>query len=556
MADKLNLNKLYSDFNSENINKDINKINIFILDLKKLFNNHMNIYILENFLLISNNIILLMDKLYAYARLNLYLNTNNCDAIILLRKMENLELLFKKTQIPFIKILSLKLIEEYCVISPYICEHRYYLLHLLKNDNLNFDSIFDLSYEQDYNKLISSQKITIDKKVYPINLTLYDLFYNMELKNIRKEYIELRNNLFDKNSIFYSNIFYNIKKETINMASSLGYSSPLEMSLSYAGFSKEMLKILLTTINKNKNIFSKFLCADLDKNPNNTAYTITEAKKIIVDSFAVFDSSLSKLAINMFDNNFLDLSNSKNKIIGSCHLKILTLKESRIVGHFTGTIKDIFQIAHEFGHAYQNNIIMNSQTPLNSNIPTSTCEIISLFCELLVLDYLLKNTKKKAEKQMILSYFITYSMQAILDVYSRFSFEYEAFNLISKTNSPISYNKLNTLMVSSQTNAYNNIDTFVDKYLWIYKPHFYSVSVPYYNYAYALGILFAFLLFDKYTELNKKDFLKSFKEFCELSACSNISDLSLKFNIDLLDSSCFYNSFSQLDKLINKFLSK
>lgn len=555
MVDKLNLSKIYSDFSSQNINNDISKINIFFSELEKLSNDCMTIYILEDFLCISNNVTLLMDKLYAFARLNLYLNTNNSDAINLLRKMEKLELLFKKVQKPFIKLLSHKLIEEYSTVSTYIGKHKYYLLQLLQNHNSDIDLIYDSSYEQDYNKLISSQKITIDKKDYPINLTLYDLFNNIELKKIGKEYIALRNNLFDKNSILYFNIFYNIKKETINMASSLGYSSPLDMSLSYAGFSKEMLEILLNTIQENKNIFSKFLFTDFNTISDNTIYTITEAQKIIIDSFEVFDSSLSKLAISMFNNNFLDLSNAKNKIIGSCHLKILTLKESRIVGHFTGTIKDIFQIAHEFGHAYQNNVIMNSQTPLNSNVPTSTCEIISLFCELLVLDYLLKNTKGKYEKRMILNYFITYSMQAILDVYSRFLFEDDVFELISKKASPVSYNELNNLMVSSQKNAYNNIDIFIDKYLWIYKPHFYSVSIPYYNYSYALGILYALLLFDKYTTMNKKEFLSSFKEFCELSACLSISDLSLKFNINLSDSSCFYNSFLQLNNLINKFLS-
>lgn len=548
---KLSLDNLYTSFNSEKISNDIYKINLYITDLKKLIIKNININELESFLHISNKTSLLIDKLFAYCRLHLYLNTNNSDAINLLKKMEKTEFDFKNAQASFFKYLSKEYIEEFSLTSSYINEHKYYIYQQMNNISLNMTNS---KYEQKYNNLISANSIIINNKKYPVNYTKFDFLSNNDIKGIEKKYFEARNNLFNNTKDTYSDLLYNIKKETIVLSTSLGYSSPLEMSLSLSGLNFTVLNTLINSIEENKKILSQYLINDLSDITNNKIYSIQEAKKIIINAFSKFDKSLVDLSNSMFDKEYLDLSNNKNKIIGSCHLKVLALKESRIIGHFNGKIKDIFQIAHELGHAYQNNIIMTSQTPLNSNVPTATCEIISMFCEILVLDYLLNNCNTKDEKQIIIRNFIDYSTQAILDVYSRFLFENELFELISQEHYSINSKLLDTMMSTVQKRVYDFNNKYIDKNLWIYKPHFYSISTPYYNYPYSLGILYALLLFDKYTKIDHKDFVNLFKKFCEFSGCSNFSELSLLFNIDLSDKNTFNASFSLLSDYINDFI--
>lgn len=553
MINKLNLDDLYTSFNLEEILNDICKINTYITDINKIIHNNININELENFLYTSNNIALLIDKLSSFSRLHLYINTNNSDAMVLLKRIEEIESIFRQTQLAFIKCLSKDSIEDFSSISSYIKKHKYYIYQLMNNNNFN---ISNSKYEQEYNKLITANVINIDGINYPINYTRFDFLSNNDIKIIEKKYFETRDNLFNNQKSIYSDLLYNIKKETTDLSTSLGYSSPLEMSLSLSGLNFTILNTLINSIEENKKVLTQYLINDFSNLTNHKTYSIEEAKNIIIDSFTRFDKSLANLAASMFDNNYLDLSNNKNKIIGSCHLKILSLKESRIIGHFNGKIKDIFQIAHELGHAYQNNIIMNFQTPLNSNVPTGTCEIISMFCELLVLDYLLNTCKTKIEKKLILRNFIDYSTQAILDVYSRFLFENELFKLISQGNISINRELLNNLMLNAQNQVYTSNSKYIDKNLWIYKPHFYSISTPYYNYPYALGILFAFLLFDKYTKMNRNDFLKSFKNFCKFSGCSEFSKLSSLFNIDLSKKNAFNPSFSYLSEYINNYFNE
>lgn len=553
MIDTLNLNKIYNGFSSSKINDDINIVNNLLCELKCLLENDLNIDLLSNFIIISNKIITLTDKLFAYARLHLYLNTTDTNAYSLNVQIESLDLEFKKYEKNISNKLSYSIINDYALRSDLILEHKEYLINLLNSANMQINDSGKLFLEKEYQKLISGIKINIRDVTLPINLTVFDFNNNSELYNLKKEYFDLREQYFAKNQNEFANLMLNIKKETINVSKKNKYSNPLEMSILSSNFTMKQFNNLLNIIKSNKGVFDNYLKSCPKNSFILRTYSYFEIQEIIINSFSYCSDELACVAKNIFRNNHIDICNDKNKIVGSCHLKIIDLKESRIVGHYSGNIKDIFSIAHEIGHAYQNYIVMNSQSPLNSNVPTSTCEIISTFCELLVLNNLIKTSKNKHETFCILNYFINYIIQAILDVFTRFLFEDKVFNLLVSSPTKITSEYLNSIMISIQSKIYNN-SNYIDKYLWVYKPHFYSIYTPYYNYPYSFGILYAFLLFDKYKKNDLKSFNENIKQFCKLSTRLNMSDLSQIFNIDLINKNCFDVSFAQIKQLIEKYL--
>ena len=554
MIDSLNLNEIYNGFSSKKINSDIVSVHNLLSELECSIENELNIDLLNNFIIISNKVTALTDKLFAYARLHLYLNTNDINAYKLKSQIETLDLKFKKYEIMLSDKLSYKIISEYSLKSDLILEHKEYLMNLLNHTNIQINDLNKLTLEKEYQKLISDIKINVKNATLPINLTVFDFNNNSELYNLKKDYFDLRELYFSKKKNEFANLMLKIKKETIKVSIKNKYSTPLEMSILSSNFTMEQFNNLINIIKSNEDIFQDFFSSYHKKNSIKNLYTYTEIQEIIINSFKNFNSDLACLAKKMFKNNYIDVSNNNNKIVGSCHLKIIDLKESRIVGHYSGNIKDIFNIAHEIGHAYQNYLIMNSQSPLNSNVPTSTCEIISIFCELLILDYFISNCKNNDELIYVFNYFINYIVQAILDVFSRFLFEDKVFNLLEKNEFEITPDYLSKLMESIQSKIYQNNYNYIDKFLWIYKPHFYSIYTPYYNYPYSFGILYAYLLFDKYKNENPIEFNKKFKQFCKLSSRLNISDLSNIFNIDLISKNCFDISFVQIKKLIEKYL--
>ena len=71
MFNELNLNKIYTDFDSKEIKNDINQIYAFISDLSNILTKIVKIKDVEKFIEISNNTIVLIDKIASFSRLHL-----------------------------------------------------------------------------------------------------------------------------------------------------------------------------------------------------------------------------------------------------------------------------------------------------------------------------------------------------------------------------------------------------------------------------------------------------------------------------------------------------
>jgi len=550
MEKNFNITNIYKSFEDINISEDIKKSNAYVSENIKLLSNKIDIHNLEKILLNLNNTSVLINKLYSYSYLNLYLNTKNQNAQKLINKVNFINKSFKLIEAKLGKKLSLDIINRYSTKSMYILEHKFYLNNLISSNSI-CDFNYNSNLEYTYNEK-SSKKININNTNYSINKTIYDLIFDKSLNDFSFEYLKKRELFFCENSDFFSNILTQIKKESICLASNLGYDSPLQMSFSNSGLNYKNISILINSIKDNKYIFNTFINTNSEYINYNKKYSKNEIKNIILNSFSKFHPSLFDFSKKMFDNNFMDFDYSENKFNGTTHLKVLSLKESRIIGQPSDNIKSIFQIAHEIGHAYQCNLIMNSKTALNCEIPNSICEIISILCELLVFDYLLDTVTDTNEKKYILFYFINYFMQALLDVYSRFIFEHKIFELV-KDKSNLNFTILNNIMAESQQNAYSNYK-YVDKFLWIYKPHFYSISTPYYNYPYAFGLLYSIIIFLQYKKC-ESNFYENFVQFCINSGCMSINNLSEYFNINLSDTYCYTDSYNYIKKIIDLYFN-
>ena len=58
----------------------------------------------------------------------------------------------------------------------------------------------------------------------------------------------------------------------------------------------------------------------------------------------------------------------------------------------TGKLKDVMTIAHELGHAINNEFVKDNQDAIYFGTPTSTAEVASTFMEDFVLEELIKNS--------------------------------------------------------------------------------------------------------------------------------------------------------------------
>jgi oligoendopeptidase F len=74
--------------------------------------------------------------------------------------------------------------------------------------------------------------------------------------------------------------------------------------------------------------------------------------------------------------------------------------------NYNNTLDHVFTIAHEMGHCMNSYYTNRTQPYIYSGHATFTAEVASITNEMLLMDYLLKNTKDKAQKLYILNYYI------------------------------------------------------------------------------------------------------------------------------------------------------
>jgi oligoendopeptidase F len=74
--------------------------------------------------------------------------------------------------------------------------------------------------------------------------------------------------------------------------------------------------------------------------------------------------------------------------------------------NYNNTLENTFTVAHEMGHCMHGYYTNRTQPYIYSGHAIFTAEVASLTNEMLLMDYLLKNTKDKAQKLYILNYYI------------------------------------------------------------------------------------------------------------------------------------------------------
>ncbi|MFO7949084.1 MAG: M3 family metallopeptidase, partial [Candidatus Fermentibacteraceae bacterium] len=150
------------------------------------------------------------------------------------------------------------------------------------------------------------------------------------------------------------------------------------------------------------------------------------ARNLIVKKFKTFSNELGDYAENAFNQDWIDPFPKKGKRGGAFCYNLQSIKESRILSNFTGSLSDVMTLAHELGHGYHG-YTLKEESILNSDYPMPLAETASIFCETIVKNAILKDASKE-EKIAIIESSLQDSSQVIVDIYSRFLFESSLFD--------------------------------------------------------------------------------------------------------------------------------
>jgi len=282
-------------------------------------------------------------------------------------------------------------------------------------------------------------------------------------------------------------------------------------------------------------------------------YTFDEAKAFILKNFETFSPDLRDFAKTAFDRNWIDAEQRAGKRGGAFCMSLPAVQESRIMCNFDGSLDQVMTIAHELGHGYHNfNIYEAGKTPLQRQTPMTMAETASIMCETICFNAVMDTITEPEAELALLETALIGDSQVIVDIYSRFLFEKEVFE--RRANSELSADELCEIMEDAQAATYGDgLDPdYRHKFMWTWKPHYYSAGLSFYNFPYAFGMLFGIGLYAIYRQRGA-DFVPDYKKLLAGTGEAPAAELAARFGIDIRSKKFWADSLAVIGQRVDRY---
>jgi pepF/M3 family oligoendopeptidase len=359
-----------------------------------------------------------------------------------------------------------------------------------------------------------------------------------------------------------------VKGEANTLNRKRGRKDAIHSSLDAARMDRKSLNAMLEAMEGSFPMFRKYFKAKAKKigkeqlawwdifapiGKADKVYTFEEARDFILENFGRFSPDLAAFAKRAFDNNWIDAEQRDGKRGGAFCTEVQGVKESRILCNFDGSFDQVSTLAHELGHAFHNECAYQAnKTVLQQLTPMTLAETASTMCETIVTEAVLATTKDPQEELAVLEAQIQGAAQVVVDIYSRYLFEKEVFERREK--SELSADDFNEIMERAQKATYGDglDERYLQKFMWTWKPHYYSSGLSFYNYPYAFGLLFATGLYAIYQQRGEA-FVKDYKNLLASTGEETAAKLAKRFGIDITTRKFWDDSLAIIGKRIERY---
>lgn len=576
---KWDLTTIYKD--DEQFLEMLEKIDKEITSLqpKDIFKSGESLY---NYLKNSDYLEMNLDKLYTYAHLN-----NDSDTIVAkydeyVNKVRNIYQKYaQKTNFfePQLLKINYKTIEKFYLECPELKEYEIYLkeIYRFKKHTLNEQ---EEAIIKELSKALNSSSDTYEK------LTDTDMTFG-NIKDEKNKTVELtesnyaiythsknrrvRRSAFKKLMNKYGEFIHTISStysgyvNTLNGISNVyKYSNPLEQSLFADDIDVKVYDTLIKTVHENMNVIYKYYnlrnkVLNLKKShlydtyveliDNDSAnYSFSEAKEIVLKALSILGDDYTKILEKAFDEKWIDIYNNKGKR-GGAYSSGSFLTNPFILMNFEGKLNDVSTLAHELGHSMHSYFSIKNNSYKNSNYQIFVAEIASTVNEMLLANYLLKESDEKTQILVL---------NNLLDLFKATIYRQTMFAEFEKKM--VLDSKKGIILTSDYlcdnyyklVKEYFGNNVIIDKEIqneWARIPHFYY---DFYVYKYATGLSIASYIATEIFKGNQ-EMLKNYREFLKIGGRMNPRESLMTLGIDITKKDVVLNAIKLFDSYIEKF---
>lgn len=371
-----------------------------------------------------------------------------------------------------------------------------------------------------------------------------------------------------KDEIIFSSALRNVCGDWMQIVNRRNFKTAKDASYLINDVSQEIIDNLMTSVENNAPLYQRYLRlkAKIMELPiplqnydvvapittDEVNYSWEEAREIVTKAYEDFDEEYATCVKNMFELSHIDASPRFGKRNGAFCSGSYMNKTSFILQTYTGSLDNIYTLAHELGHATHNYYSYANQTRFNSRAPMVIAETASIFGELLLTDMLLKKTKNDEEKKAILCNILDGAGMAIFQVSARYWFEESLYEAI-KEGTMLDGEAIAERWEKGRDKVYGEAMEYFEemKWEWTMKPHYYMPNFRFYNYPYTFAQLFVYALYRIYQE-EGQSFIPKFKNLLSSGGSKSPEELGKEMGVDISDPDFWKKGMEQYEYFVDE----
>ena len=580
MNERWNLNILYSGLNDPKYEEDVKKLEESLKELQELVGRADTLSEKERIhaiLELFEKETVLATELFNYVQLNQSVDTENGEYMAQSARLMKLYAEYGETTSAASKILgSFENLDELTKDDPLLQEYAFLLQntkedlsHMLSDELEAMVSSMDMTggraWGQLQSFLTSTVKVDYEGGVKTLS-EIRNMAYDPDMK-VRKAAYEAELASYDKVADSIAFALNNLKNQDTMLSVKRGYPSHLDQVLRNSRMSRETLDALWAACREYLPAFRRYLRkkGELlgDKNGITwynlyapvghfeRTYSQEDARDTLVRVFGELTPDMADMMKEAFDNEWIDFFPRAGKEGGAFCAGLGNHKQSRILTNFDGTFSAVDTLAHELGHAFHNRQLENER-PLNMDYPMPVAETASTFNEIHLGKYAIANAKSDEEKLSLLDSHLIENCMCIVDIYSRYLFEYSVMEQAQEKF--LMAGDLKELMLKAQEEAYGDgLDPeYRHPYMWVCKSHYYNSGLGFYNFPYAFGNLFAEGMYALYLK-EGQSFIPKYKEMLRNTPKTTCEGAGAMVGVDLTKKEFWENSLKLMEEEIDEF---
>lgn len=385
-----------------------------------------------------------------------------------------------------------------------------------------------------------------------------------EDRRVRKETFEAYYSTYKKFLNTLATAYNGEVKTHVFTSKARGYASNLEASVKANNVSPEVYKNLVESVNNNMDKLHRYVslrkkCLKVDELHMYDIYTpmipgvskeipYEEAQKTIMSALSVLGDDYVALLKEGFENRWCDVYENQGKRSGAYSSGCYGVHPYMLL-NYSGSLDSMFTVAHEMGHSMHTWYSEHNQPFIYAEYKIFVAEVASTCNELLLLEYLLKNTTDKKEKIYLLNHYLDSFKGTVFRQTMFAEFELRTNEMVEKGES---LNSDNLCKLYKELNEkYYGPSMISDEeisYEWARIPHFYY---NFYVYQYATSFCSAVAISERILK-EGESFVKEYKKFLS-SGCTDAPVELLKIaGVDLTTSAPIDAALKKCGEIIDE----